>query len=112
MPKIEKSEYESTLLKSKDLEDDVVTTSITGYELIDLPQTGPTHSIKLKGYEKPMALNKTNLKAIIDLYGDETEAWTGKVIKLVKSMANNPQTGQDQEVIRIREPTKPKTKKE
>ena len=108
MVKLQPNEYQSTLLKAKDLEDDIVTATIKAVEMEELPQTGPTRCVMFSEYGKSLPLNKTNTVSLVDLFGDETDNWIDKKVKLVKSEANNPETGKAQQVIRIREATKGK----
>ena len=110
LTKLSKTEYESTLLKAGDLEEDIVIVTIENEGMENLPQTGPTRCVRFKEYEKSLPLNKTNTKALVDLLGDETDDWIGKKVKLVKSMAQNPDTGKMQNVIRIGEITQKKSK--
>lgn len=42
--------------------------------------------VKFNGTDRKLSLNKTNTKRIAYLHGDETEAWVGKPITLVKSV--------------------------
>lgn len=62
--------------------------------------------IHFKGARKPLALNKTNAKAIATLYGNETDAWIGKKVTLYSSKTS---FGNEQDIdcirIRPREPT-------
>lgn len=64
--------------------------------------------LTLKGWPKPLALNKTNSRTIAAMYGNKTEAWIGKRIALYTDRTRDPQTGSDVDCIRIR-PTAPTT---
>lgn len=107
MVKIPESKYKSMFLKASDLTDDITAVEVQRYGLVDTPiSDDPQDVIFLIGYERPLNLNKTNMASLIDILGDETDAWIGKKIRLVKSMANNPQTGSQVETIRIKAHTK------
>lgn len=41
--------------------------------------------IRFEGEDKGLSLNKTNALAMVDLFGDETDEWVGKTIKIVRS---------------------------
>ncbi len=56
--------------------------------------------VKFKGAEKKLALNKTNAKAIIALYGPNTEDWPGKKVVLFKSRTQ--MGGEEVDCIRIK----------
>jgi hypothetical protein len=57
--------------------------------------------LRLKGMEKPLGLNATNFDKMIEKFGEKESTWTGKKIKLSLVKANNPQTGKEQDAIRI-----------
>jgi hypothetical protein len=100
----------SPLLKAPDLGDDqTATATIEKVYEEKLPQTGDTIMIKFKTYDKSLALNKTNTKTLVGLFGDETDDWTGKVVTLYKVLVNNPTTKKETESLRVREYT-PKKK--
>ena len=56
----------------------------------------------MDAFKRPLNLNKTNMAVLVAEFGDETDEWKGKPIRLVKSMANNPQTHVQVETIRIK----------
>ena len=39
-------------------------------------------------FERPMVINRTNIKRLIELHGSETDAWIGKQITLYPSEAS------------------------
>ncbi len=43
--------------------------------------------VKFSEHAKPLALNKTNLKRIADLYGTDTDGWIGKPLRLYRAQA-------------------------
>lgn len=57
--------------------------------------------LTLKGWPKPLALNKINSRTIAGLYGNMTEAWVGKRVTLYVTQTRDPQTGGDCDCIRI-----------
>ena len=65
--------------------------------------------LRFKEFEKPLGMNVTNTKSVIGLYGDDTDAWEGKKIKLRVSTANMPGTGETVDCIRIAAPQAKKT---
>jgi hypothetical protein len=63
--------------------------------------------IHFKGAKKALAANVTNCKTIAQLYGNKTEAWTGKLITLFATQTQA--FGAVHECIRVR-PLQPKGK--
>lgn len=57
--------------------------------------------LRLKGFEAPLGLNATNADAMVDLFGDDTDDWSGKKITLIKVKVTNPQTKKIVDGIRI-----------
>jgi hypothetical protein len=109
LPKIEKEFYEGKpLLKPRNKKNPTgVKTegeidTIQAVELIKLPKTGNTYMEKFKEHEESLALNKTNVKSQVDLFGDNTDAWIGQQVKLIVILANNPQTGRETPTIRVK----------
>jgi hypothetical protein len=51
---------------------------------------------------KSLVINRTNYDSIADLYGDETDAWTGKKIQLYPDKANVG--GKSVAAVRVRAP--------
>jgi hypothetical protein len=45
----------------------------------------PKGIVYFRELDRPMILNRTNAKAISGLFGGETDDWTGKTIRLVRS---------------------------
>ena len=50
--------------------------------------------IRLKGVEKPIALNQTNLTALITCFGEDTDSWINKniTLKIIPVMFNGQAT--------------------
>lgn len=57
--------------------------------------------LRLKGVDEPFGLNATNLDWMIDKYGDDSDKWINKKIRIGKVRVNNPQTGKMQDGLRI-----------
>ena len=57
--------------------------------------------VRFKGARKPLALNKTNAKTIIGLYGPHTEQWVGKSVGLYATTTQDAK-GQTVECVRVR----------
>lgn len=54
------------------------------------------------GKERGLVLNKTNANMIAELYGDETDDWSGKVIELYPTKTDFQ--GKRVDAIRVRDP--------
>ena len=57
------------------------------------------------GEKKQFNLNKTNFKAMKALYGDDSDVWVGKAMKVCKIKARNPQLGTMVDSILLEKPT-------
>lgn len=79
--------YPSTFLKHTDVPTNGVTVVIAKAEMSELGQ-GEDKETKLvlsfADTDKQLVVNKTNLKTIVKLHGDDTDGWIGKPITLVK----------------------------
>src|SRR3989304_1718118 len=100
------SMFDSEYLHSYDLSKSEVTVEIESVSAGQLPTIGGRKPkkpvVKFKGAEKGLALNKTNAKTMIGLYGAETDAWTGKKVTLYKTITTFG--AEEVEGIRIRPP--------
>lgn len=78
--------FPSNFLKAEDLNNKSVVVVISEVEFDKIGKDS-TESKKLilsfKGKEKKMVINKTNAKTLEKLYGDDTDLWIGKPIKIV-----------------------------
>jgi len=54
---------------------------------------------------KKFNLNKTNFKAVSAIHGTNSDAWVGKVMKVIKTKARNPQLGVMVDSILLEKPT-------
>ncbi len=101
--KITEEKYKGMFLKADDLGDESVLVKVVDYKLVEVPnQEAPADALYVDAFKRPLNLNKTNMATLVAEFGDETEDWKGKPIRLVKSMANNPQTHAQVETIRIK----------
>jgi hypothetical protein len=95
------------LLKGSDLPEGTqsVTVVIAGIRPSPESFTAPA----IMDFKKPVfgktgiALNKTNLKKLIELYGPDEKALVGKKIKLVVVMGDNPQTHESVPTLRVKQ---------
>ena len=78
--------YPSNFLKASDIPANGVTVVIAKADMQEMGQ-GQDRETKLvlgfKDTEKVLTINKTNLKTIEKLHGDDTDLWMGKPIHLV-----------------------------
>jgi hypothetical protein len=79
--------FPSKYLKASDLPDgQFVTVSIDRVEMQNVAGNDQPEENKpclyFVGKEKGIVLNKTNAQAVADVYGDDTDAWTGKRVML------------------------------
>lgn len=114
MTKLTKEEYEGKMLLkpySKDNPDGVkvapmgkVVVQVRKVEKVKLPKTGETWLITFREYpDAALAMNKTNLKKMVDLHGDDTDDWLKEKVALTVVRANNPQgKGEDATVDSLR----------
>lgn len=91
----------ANFLKASDIEDESVYTVLGFEEIKTRISDEPRPVLRLKGEEKPLGLNATNFDKMIEKFGDETEKWKSKRITLMLVRARNPQTGKEQDAIRI-----------
>jgi hypothetical protein len=86
------------LLKGSDVPDGTTTITIVIEEVRQAPEdfNAPVIiTLKKPTYGKTAwAVNKTNLKMLIKLFGDSVEKLIGKKVKLVIITVQNPQTGE------------------
>jgi hypothetical protein len=54
---------------------------------------GDSLVLRFKGQEKPFGLNATNFDMMVEKFGDETDDWVDKRIKLNITTAPNPSKG-------------------
>lgn len=98
------SMFDSEYLHSYDLPTDEATVEIESVAAGELTAIGGRKSkkpvVKFKGAQKGLALNKTNARIVIALYGPLTEAWPGKRVTLYKTQTQ--MGGETVDCIRIR----------
>lgn len=78
--------FPSNFLKADDLNGKSVVVTISEVEFDQIGKDnkeGKKLILSFRGKDKKMVVNKTNAKTIEKLYGDDTDGWIGKPIKLV-----------------------------
>lgn len=75
--------YQSNYLSASDLQGKEPVVTITGAEMKSMNDGQAKLCIFVNNKQKGIILNKTNARAIGTLYGEETDRWIGKRIKLV-----------------------------
>lgn len=106
MPKFIRDEFfeGGKFLKVDDVKDGQIFT-IEVFEKIT-SRIGDRPLIRFKNVEQPFGLNATNADKLVELFGDDTDDWEGKKIKLIKVRARNPQLGKEVDALRIQSATK------
>ena len=102
--KIVKEHYDTPYLKAENLEDTVVSATIQNcimQEVIKNDVEDMQEGLIFDEYDKPLILNKTNLRTLISEWGDDTKDWIGKKVYLTIVDANNPSTKEKVKSIRI-----------
>ena len=56
-------------------------------------QIGARVILRFKGIEIPLSLNKTNMDWMIKKYGNNTDKWIGKILKIRLEETTNPKAG-------------------
>jgi hypothetical protein len=96
--------FPNNYLRPEDLSGDTPFT-IKGVECRELRERSGENTQKavvgFKESDKGLPLNKTNAVSIASLYGEETEAWTGKLIMLYATPVSTPEGIRDG--IRVRD---------
>ncbi len=102
MPKISETyTSNSQWLKADDLKGNAVIVSIESVSEVQMEARDgkPAHmklEVHFPGSEKALLLNATNAKALADMFGDDTDAWTGKSFEMFSMPVqgpNGPTTG-------------------
>lgn len=94
--------YPSKWLKASDLKGPVIVT-IAGVAIVEVGSDREKRPVaSFTGKEKQFVMNKTNLRAIADLYGGNTESWHGQ--KIVLYPTTTPFGGEERACIRVRGP--------
>jgi hypothetical protein len=78
--------FPSNFLKAEDLQGKSVVVVINEIEFDTIgkdSKEGKKLILSFKGKDKKMVCNKTNAKTLEKLYGDDTDDWIGRPIKLV-----------------------------
>jgi hypothetical protein len=94
--------FPSNYLKADDLAGDTLAT-ITAVKLEPIgPDKKQKPTIYFREFTKPLVANKTNSNTIAEIYGDNTDAWTGKKVVLFKTWVDFQ--GKSIEALRVRAP--------
>jgi hypothetical protein len=106
--KIDKKDYEGKMLlkpRSKTnptgVKDGELVT-VSEVEKVPLPQTGDSWVITFREHPESLAMNKTNLKMMVKLFGDDIDSWIKQKVKLIVVLANNPKGGGETPSVRIK----------
>lgn len=94
--------FPSKFLKAGNLQDRNVTVTMSHVVIEDVGDGERKPVLYFQGKNKGLVLNKTNSGTIAAVYGDDTEAWNGKLIVLYPAMVDF--RGDSVEAIRVRTP--------
>lgn len=94
--------FPSKFLKAEDLQGGRYTLTIARVTIEEVNEGESKPVVHFHNTQKGMVLNKTNAMNIGILYGDETDAWTGKQVELFTTMV--PFGNQTVPAIRITAP--------
>ncbi len=103
MPSINDS-FPSKYLKASDIPEEGITATmrLVTFEKIGADDKGPKPVLFVEEYDKGIVINKTNATNIAKLYGDETDDWPGKKVRIETAWVDFQ--GQSVEAIRIYPP--------
>jgi hypothetical protein len=102
-----KDVFPSKYLSAADIAGREPTVTFSAVEVIEMEQDNRVQRklvASFKNATKQLVLNKTNSQACADLYGDDTDAWIGKAVKLV--VARVDFQGRRVDAIRIDPPAR------
>jgi hypothetical protein len=94
--------FPSKYLKAPDLAGGMPTVTISHVAVEEVGEGERKPCIYFVGKEKGVVLNKTNATNISDIYGPDTDDWTGKKVTLFTAWVDF--NGRSVESIRIRKP--------
>lgn len=94
--------YTSKYLAAADLKGKTPIVTITQIEMAKMPDGQSKPCIFVNNNPKGILVNKTNAKMIAKLYGNETDAWIGKKIKLIAAWVEYQ--GDTVQGLRVRPP--------
>jgi hypothetical protein len=80
--------FPSEFLRAADLNGKTVTVTMASVSMRDIGGGEPKPVLFFEGKDKGMVLNKTNASKIAELFGDDTEEWTGGQIALYEAMVS------------------------
>lgn len=81
--------FPSKWLKATDLPRPV-TVTIDSIEQAEMPGGELKWVVYFRGKEKGMVLNRTNAEQLVDFFGDESDNWRGKSVKLFAMRVQGP----------------------
>ncbi len=99
--------FPSRYLSAVDLNGTQPTVTISAIEVIDLENDGRKERklvASFEGKQKQLVLNKTNSRSLADMYGEDTDEWIGKSLKLVTARVDFQ--GRRVDAIRIDPPAR------
>ena len=99
--------FPSNYLKASDLQGKATTVTMDRVEIEELKSRKGNDTkpiLYFMGKEKGLVLNKTNSRAIAQIYGNETDDWSGQPVELYTAMVDF--AGDTVEAIRVRAPRK------
>lgn len=73
---------DSKWLKAADLNKKKVAVTINGAEVVEFKDGSKKLAITFAGKDKGLVLNKTNAQIIAEQYGNDSNGWRGKEIKI------------------------------
>jgi hypothetical protein len=91
--------FPSDYLKASDLRNKSWDMTIDRVEMVTFQSGEAKPCLYIKGAKKGLLLNKTNATILSGVYGDETEDWKGKKVKLYP--VKQPFQGRTYDVIRV-----------
>lgn len=94
MSKVKREKYfdAAKFLKAEDFPKGETQVTIEKFEEITT-RLGLRPLLRLKGYDSPLGLNSTNLDALCDKFGEESDKWSNKKIIVYKVKTTNPSAG-------------------
>ena len=79
---------ESKYLSASDLRGQRVKVTMSNVEMATMNDGKTKAILYFQGKKKGMTLNKTNIRAIASIYGDDTDHWMGQPIELFEAMVD------------------------
>lgn len=104
MPVIDPGKYfdGGQFLKAVDFKKGETVAEVEWFEEIKTSISEHSPALRLKGYEAPFGLNSTNMKFMIEKYGDNSDKWTKKKVTIYKVKTTNPSTKKEVDGLRLK----------